>query len=477
MAGNPNDPFATGPEPERTVIRPNPGGGPPPGAAPPQPAWTPPPPPAAAPPPMAPPMAAAPAAPLMAAASRSSADAAEIASSSSNPLVSLAAPLLGLVSRLRHLAGGVDMNAVRERVYGELKTYADAGRNAGIAAEPLRAAHYALAATVDDLVMNTPWGAHGGWSRQTMVSAFHGDVQGGERFFAWLDRLLGAPAQSRQALELYELCLALGMEGKFRLSPRGPAELSAVRNNLRQTLRGLGGAPERELSGEWKGVDAPRRRVDAGVPVWVAASAALLVAGLAYGFYTFALASRAEAVEARMGGLAPPAPIRLPVIARLAPPPPPPPPRPVPDSVKIRVERILQPDIAARRVTVAEFGRGVRVTINFAEMFPPGSADITPVMRDLLGRIGASMRNEQGLVNVLGHTDNQPIRTVRFPSNQALSEERARNAASAMAPALGDPARLRARGLADSQPVADNATPDGRARNRRIEITLTPPTE
>jgi type VI secretion system protein ImpK len=466
MAGNPNDPFATGAEPERTVIRPNPGGG---GAAPPprppQPAWT-------------PPAQPAPAAPLAAVSqARSTADAAEIATSSANPLVSLAAPLLGLVSRLRHMASGVDMVAVRERVYAELKSYADAGRNAGIGAEPLRAAHYALAATVDDVVMNTPWGAQGGWSRQTMVSAFHGDVQGGERFFAWLDRLLGAPAQGRPALELYELCLALGMEGKYRLSPRGPAELAAVRDNLRRTLRGLGGSPERELSGEWQGVNAPRRRVDAGVPVWVVGSAALLLAGVAYGFYTFALASRAEAVEARMGGLAPPAPIRLPVIARPTPPPPPPPPRPVPDSVKIRVERILQPDIAARRVTVAEFGRGVRITINFADMFPPGSADITPVMRDLLGRIGASLRNEQGLVNVIGHTDNQPIRTVRFPSNQALSEERARNAAAAMVPTLGAADRLRPRGLADSQPVADNSTVEGRARNRRIEISLTPPSE
>jgi type VI secretion system protein ImpK len=135
----------------------------------------------------------------------------------------------------------------------------------------------------------------------------------------------------------------------------------------------------------------------------------------------------------------------------------------------------LQPDIAARRVSVENFGRGVKVVINFNDMFPPGSSDLRPALAELLARIGASMRNEAGVVNVIGHTDSQPIRTVRFPSNQVLSDERAKSAAAALAPALGDASRIRARGLADSQPVADNATAEGRARNRRIEITLVPP--
>ena len=71
---------------------------------------------------------------------------------------------------------------------------------------------------------------------------------------------------------------------------------------------------------------------------------------------------------------------------------------------------------------------------------------------------------------VRGHTDDRPIRSVRFPSNWHLSLARADAAGQLLLPALGDPSRLRTEGLADSEPVASNQSADGRARNRRVEL-------
>jgi len=397
----------------------------------------------------------------------------DLSRAAANPLVVAATPLLGLIARLRHVAGGVNVASLRERVYEELRAFANAGRNAGFQPEPLRAAHYAVAATVDDLVMSTPWGAHGGWSQRTMVSAFHGDVEGGERFFAWLDRMLGAPAVNRAVLELFYDCLALGFEGRYRLHPRGPAELAKVRENLYNTLRGLAGPVERDLSIRWKGEDAPAKPPRGGVPVWVVAVVGLALGAVAYAGYLIALSSRADAVEARVSGLMPPQQIRLPISAR--PVPPPPPPRPAPEGPLVRLSRFLAPEIQARRVAVDQVGRNIRITINFADMFPPGSSDLRPALEQLLGRIGQALKTEPGTAVVLGHTDNVPIRTLRFPSNQVLSEARAKSAQAAIVQALGDPRRVSARGLADAQPVADNRSAEGRARNRRIEIVLTPP--
>ena len=72
---------------------------------------------------------------------------------------------------------------------------------------------------------------------------------------------------------------------------------------------------------------------------------------------------------------------------------------------------------------------------------------------------------------IAGHTDNQPIRTARFPSNWHLSQERADVVRTELGK-LVEPARLRAEGRADTQPLVDNTTPAGRARNRRVEVTL-----
>jgi flagellar motor protein MotB len=75
-------------------------------------------------------------------------------------------------------------------------------------------------------------------------------------------------------------------------------------------------------------------------------------------------------------------------------------------------------------------------------------------------------------VRVVGHSDNVPIRTARFPSNWELSRARAASVARELAREMGDGSRLQVDGLADTQPIDTNATDDGRRRNRRIEILV-----
>jgi len=75
-------------------------------------------------------------------------------------------------------------------------------------------------------------------------------------------------------------------------------------------------------------------------------------------------------------------------------------------------------------------------------------------------------------VRVIGYTDDQPIRTIAFPSNFQLSTARAQAASNIIAATIGDPARLTVEGRADADPIAPNTTPEGRERNRRIEVVL-----
>lgn len=75
-------------------------------------------------------------------------------------------------------------------------------------------------------------------------------------------------------------------------------------------------------------------------------------------------------------------------------------------------------------------------------------------------------------MEVIGYTDNQPIRSVKFPSNFQLSAARAKVAAANIAKGIGDPSRIRTEGRADADPIASNATAEGREENRRIEVVL-----
>ena len=91
----------------------------------------------------------------------------------------------------------------------------------------------------------------------------------------------------------------------------------------------------------------------------------------------------------------------------------------------------------------------------------------------LLDRIGEALKAEPGSVQVVGYTDDQPIRTVRFPSNFQLSAARAAAAGAIIAQAMGDPGRVcRPRAGPTPIPIAPNTTPEGREANRRIEIVL-----
>jgi type VI secretion system protein ImpK len=399
-------------------------------------------------------------------------------------------PLLGLVVRMKTVTSGVNIVAVRDRVYEELRAFAGAGRNAGIPQDPLRAAHYALAATVDDVVMNTPWGAHGGWSKRTMVSAFHGDVEGGENFYKHLDNMLQAPAANRLTLELMYCCLSLGFEGRYRLHPRGASEHAKVRENLYNTLRGLMGPQERELSPEWRGVDMPARSSREGLPIWVfAAAAGVFLLGLYWGM-SFLLGSNQDTFDDRFGRLLPNRSIQIPMIAPPARPPsapplppPAPPPPPVVTDASQRLRQLLEPEIRANQVSVEVFGRDTRITIHDSVlaagrgMFDSGKADVRQEFVGLLRRIGEELQRYPGRVRVDGHTDNVPISraNLRFPTNQVLSEARATSAAAIIAERLGDASRIVTRGFADQRPIADNSTDQGKANNRRIVVTLESP--
>jgi type VI secretion system protein ImpK len=393
------------------------------------------------------------------------------------PLAAAASPLLEMLGRLSNagLAGAPNPDELRERAMRALRQFEVDSRDTGATPEEIRAAHYIVSAALDDVVLATPWGAQSGWSAKSLVSTFHQETRSGERVFDLLTGMLKDPGRYRGALEVMYVAMALGLQGKFRLMPRGTAELDRVREGLFQLLTQLRGNVERELAPHWRGVDAPHRGPSRAVPAWVAGALALALLGGGWWYIGGGIGAGADNLYERMAALPPGA---LPGIDRTAPPvppapPPPPPPTaaPRPDAVP-KLRQFLAPEIAQGLVTVDGNAQRVMVRIKNRGMFPSGSATVDARFQDILRRIGDALRDEPGAVQVLGHSDNQPIRTVRFPSNHALSEARAQAAMEVIVAANGTPARFRAQGRADAEPLAPNTTPEGREENRRIEVVL-----
>ncbi len=130
------------------------------------------------------------------------------------------------------------------------------------------------------------------------------------------------------------------------------------------------------------------------------------------------------------------------------------------------------------QMTVSQSTRGVTLDINASMLFNPAEATVQADAVQTLVDIATILAQEEMAIEVEGHTDNLPISNAQFPSNWELSSARASSVVRMFIEQGIVPTRLKATGLADNVPIEDNGTIEGRARNRRVAVTvLTPEAE
>lgn len=388
-----------------------------------------------------------------------------------SPMAAAAAPLLDLLARIGagpQASQVANVEELRNRAVRALQTFEAECRAARVPDDQLRAAHYALCAAIDDTALATPWGQSSSWAGRSLSSSFHQDVRSGERFFDLLAGMQKDPGRYIPALEICYLCLALGLRGRYRLDGRGSAEIDRIREGLYQLLVQVRGPWERELSPHWRGVDAPHRGPSRSVPSWVAAAVALALLAFSWIIASSSVNSKGDAMQQQLMQLPP---LKPPDILREAEPVAPAA-VPTTDDALDRLRRFLQAEIVEGLVVVEGDAQRVMIRVSGRGMFGSGSAELEPRFVTLMQRVGEALRNEPGNVVVTGHSDNQPIRTVSFPSNFQLSAARAESARVVLASTTGQPERFTAVGRADTEPLTTNETAEGRETNRRVEIVL-----
>ena len=186
----------------------------------------------------------------------------------------------------------------------------------------------------------------------------------------------------------------------------------------------------------------------------MACLAALIGLGC-YLWFSFSLAGRSDALFNKISGLQ----LNRPVAAVIKPGP-------------ARFSKFLEPEIREGLVTVHDEADRSTIVLRGDGLFASGSNTVLSAYQPVLKRVADALVAERGNVMVSGYTDNQPIRTARYPSNFELSKDRAEQVAAILRSRGVAPQRISAQGLGDAQPVADNNTAEGRARNRRVEVVL-----
>ncbi|ACC76023.1 type VI secretion system protein TssL, long form [Paraburkholderia phymatum] len=376
--------------------------------------------------------------------------------SAANPLLEAARVLLRSQADIPEMdlgAKGV-IPTLRQLLLDEMKTFQKLCEQTSIRRDHMIGARYCLCTALDEAVMETPWGRTGdngvSWGTVGLATNFHEDRDGGTKIYLLVARLMQDPDQHDDLLEVIYHILSFGFEGRYRSERDGHRKHEAVRQRIYNEIMARRPPVPVELSPHARSDVPPRRQSFYDFPVWITVTVLSLILLGMWGYFKYQLVTRADDIQKQIGD-----------IARMTPPPAPP---------VLHLKTLLKDEIAAGTVSVDEDAKHSAVTFRGDSMFPPGGVAVNTSMGPLIAKIAAEIVKVPGKVTVLGYTDNLPIHSHAFASNDALSAERATQVLQ-MLQADGVPAsRLEAMGKGEADPVADNSTPQGRAQNRRVEI-------
>ena len=238
----------------------------------------------------------------------------------------------------------------------------------------------------------------------------------------------------------------------------GRTQLETIKQRLWQMIRGVRGNYPPPLSPHPQDQPVLRKLWRPVIPLWACVALVGFIASLFYIVLNWRLGDGTNPLLAKIyqttlpeAAVSQPAPSLPPVL---------------------NLREFLKPEIDAGLVAVRDGADRSVVTLKGDGLFASGSTVARESYAPVIDRVAQAMNNVSGKIQVVGYSDNVPMRSARFASNYELSLERARSVQSLLQKQLNQPARVKAEGRGEMDPVAPNNSAENRARNRRVEITL-----
>jgi type VI secretion system protein ImpK len=391
--------------------------------------------------------------------------------------INLVTPLLMVVGQMQGVGRHPNISELREYVIKSIRHFE--AMSFGFRGDEIklmsRACSYGLCVFVDDVVLSTPWGLNSEWPEEPLVEVFHPDLAGTDHFFEMLDDMMNLSASHLPALELYYLCLEMGYEGKYRDVPNGGRTVHDLRNKLYESISANSTRHGQVLSNRWEGITEPRNTILKQIPYWVilAVSLGFIVAGFVA--FNFLLSSKSDATRRALAEISMrepaavlSAPLReaLPIAGGIE-----------PDLVRnavtrIPLETLLATEIDRGYVDIVEQPDKTILRLSHPDMFRSGTHTVSDQFVTLVESISTLLKDLDSRILITGHTDDVPIRSLKYPSNWELSKARADSVKEIMVLYAGLQGRVRTQGLADTVNLESNDSARSRAINRRVEIVL-----
>lgn len=213
-----------------------------------------------------------------------------------NPMLDAAMALFGLSFRLATLDHHDNVKTLYDDVSNQIRSLLEEVRQLGYDDASFKAYSYSLCLFMDETVMSRPWGMRSVWSQHPLLSEFHKETWGGEKFFTLLERMSSEAAKYQDVLEFMYFCVCLGLKGKYAVHDKGDEQLHKIIARLQRVIRELRGPTPQQLTDPLANV-APRHfRIRRQWPWWSPwLGASVLLTGI-YAVYALRLNSITQQV-------------------------------------------------------------------------------------------------------------------------------------------------------------------------------------
>lgn len=373
-----------------------------------------------------------------------------------SPLAEAVQPLLRALSEIPDkVETREQMEFMKNILKNEITTFNIVCDEANIPWKKMAIIRYSICTALDEAIIIKPWAQDFGWSQSNLLNHFEGDNDGGNKFFLLIGRLSMTPHEYMDVLEIMLRILGLGFEGRYSIIENGERHLNKIRQRLLTLVQSKQESVSAPLSAPATSPVIRQARRWEVPPVRISALLSFVLVTACFITYKYLLMVPENRYAEQIVALAknPPIPKPLPLL-----------------QAKLRLSVLLKNEIAQNLLRVQENAGYSVVTIHGDSMFKVGGFSVLNARIALLSRIAAEIARVKGKVRIIGYTDSMPINKPGIPNNKVLSEKRAQSVALLIQQGGTAAKDIYIEGRGDEDPLASNATKEGRSQNRRVDI-------